>query len=176
MDTLEAPGQWSPGASLYLGNMRSIPRELTLADVHHPDVIHGRSVVRLGTNLHELADRLKNGDPTVGWEGDPRLTLAKSETHYELWRLEADGQYRMVCRLNDTLDPSNICRLLVERDARRGFDLKEHVDRHNAQVQAARQAPARERMSGAADKLAWALKKDLGVRTHWAAPARRVGS
>ena len=156
------------------------PREETLLDVAHPDFIQGRRVVQPGTNLHELADRIKNGDPTCGWEGDPRLTLARYDDpvtgpQFELWRLEHDGQYRLVAKLAGHLDPSNICRRLVEHDIRRGFDIKDAVDRHNAKVHAARMAPVQDRLSGAADKLAWALRKDLGIRTQWSV-GKKVGS
>lgn len=156
------------------------PREQTLTAIEHSDLIHGRNVVRLGTDLHELADRIKNGDAVSGWEGDPRLTLAKygsgRDEQFELWRLEHDGEYRMVAVLRPDaaghLDPSNICRRLVERDARRGYDIKDAVDRHNARAQEANEAPSKDRLSGAAEKLAWALKRDLSGRSHWAFPMK----
>jgi len=140
----------------------NLPREETWARVDHPDFLHGRSIV----NLHELADRIQKGDPAVGWEGDPRICLAKyrdpdtREEWYELWRLEHDGEYRKIARLRGDLDPSNVTRRLVENDTRRGFDVKEAVDRHNAKVEEARLAPSREKLSAAAEKLAWALKRD----------------
>jgi len=164
----------------------SIPRELTLDSVYHPDTINGRTVVRLGTNLHDLADRIQNGCPASGWEGDPRMTLAlyqdprSGRKQVELWRLEHDGEYRMEARLRPNaagvLDPSDICWQLVKRDARRGYDIRDAVDRHNAKVRAASRYSSADRMSGAADKLAHALRQDLGIRTHWAAPNRKVGA
>lgn len=154
-------------------------REHTIDDVHHPDVIHGHRVVRLGEDLHDLADRIKNGDPVQGWEGDVRLTLARFDDpstgpRYELWRLEADGEYRLVAKLPAYRDPSGIIRQLVERDARRGYDVRVAVERHNTKVQAAKDSESADRLGAASDRLAWALKKDLGVRTQWAAPTRKV--
>lgn len=129
----------------------------------------GRQTWRPGMSLHELADKIQNGDPVTGWDGDPRLTLARyldpqtGDERWELWRLEHDGQYRLTARLPGHRDPSGILRELVERDARRGYDLKAAVDRHNAKVQAAADAASADRSMAAAERLVWALKKDGAI-------------
>lgn len=117
-------------------------------------------------NLHDLADRIKNGDPVSGWEGDPRLTLAlytdpKNPINqtYELWRQEGEG-YSLVAKLRGGLDPYTILPELVKRDQRRGLDIREAVDRHNAKVQAAKDAASSERSFDAAERIVWALRKD----------------
>lgn len=142
------------------------PRELTYADVEHPEFLHGRQTWHPGMNLHDLADRIKNGDPTHGWEGDARLTLARytdpetRQERWELWRLEAAGGYNLVAKLPGDRDPSGIIPALVERDFRRGLDLKESIDRHNAKVEAVADAKVGDRLGAASEKLAWALRKD----------------
>lgn len=164
-----------------------IPREQTLASVRHPDIIEGRAVlIGGGVNLNELSHRIQHGDPASGWEGDVRMVLCRyvnpttREEQIELWRLEHDGEYRQEARLrpdaSGILDPSNICAQLVERDARRGYNIKDAVDRHNAGVQREKDRVGADKMSGAADKLAWAIKRDLGIRSTWAAPNRKVGA
>jgi hypothetical protein len=45
-----------------------------------------------------LIDKLHHGDPVRGWEGDPRLAVYWAPPCWELWRLEHDGEYRIVWR------------------------------------------------------------------------------
>jgi len=48
--------------------------------------------------MASLIDKLHHGDPVRGWEGDPRLAVYWAPPCWEIMRLEADGQYRMVCK------------------------------------------------------------------------------
>ena len=65
----------------------------------HPEVIEGRRVW-LDPAMQDVIDRLHNGDPTKGWEGDPNLEVyfEPVEQRWEVWRLEDDNQYRMTWR------------------------------------------------------------------------------
>lgn len=142
------------------------PREETAGRIVHPEYVNGRLTWHAGMNLHDLANRIQNGDPVQGWEGDPRLTLAKwrvpetGEERWELWRLDVDGEYHLVAKLPGHLDPSSIIQELIAVDARRGYDLKESIDRHNAKIDADRQEKQDDRMGAAADHLVWGLKRD----------------
>lgn len=140
-------------------------REITLSrhEIVHPAIVDGRPLW-IAPEVQEMIDLLHNGDPTLGWEGDPRLALYRSEgDRWELWRLEHDGEMRMFCRSKPgaKLDRGLIVQL-VAHDGRRGFDLKKHVDEANAAVHRANDARISDMQASAADKLAWALRKDLG--------------
>lgn len=138
-------------------------RELTIStnDIKHPHALPDGSVVWVDASIR---DRLQNGCPITGWEGDPRLEVYLGpENRLHLWRLEADGEYRLLARSapNAPLD-ERIIHLLVAHDTRRGYKPKESVDAHNAQVRRARDEKDDEKMSEAADRLAHGVRKDIG--------------
>lgn len=146
-------------------------RELSLAphDLIHPQAMPNGAVTWApGAGLDDLQDRLRAGDPSKGWEGDPRLTLAhfrhpiSGDTYWELWRLEHDNAHRMVCRSRANMPfPHGLIERLVEHDRNRGFNLHETVMQHNRKVNAERDVPS-ERLQAAHERLAWAIRKDLG--------------
>lgn len=111
----------------------------------------------------EVADKIRFGDPSKGWEGDDRLMLAWNgkEQRIELWRLEHDEQYRMVLRgrPGKRVVDMGLIDFLVQHDVRRGFDVKVSMDAHNAKVE--RDDPSHDKVRAATEKLAWAIKKDL---------------
>lgn len=110
------------------------------------------------------------GLPTVGWQGDGRLAVYSfpRKRMFILVRLERDGEYRRVREMptDRPLSPravGELCRWLVERDPKKGFDLVKYLDEHNAAVDREREREADEWRADKADKLAWALKQDLGA-------------
>src|SRR5690606_13484044 len=76
-------------------------RELTYTStqIAHPEWVDGRRLW-LDPEVRDVVTRLRDGDPTRGWEGDPRLALyfIPGSRQWELMRLEADGEYRTVAR------------------------------------------------------------------------------
>lgn len=117
--------------------------------------------------VQDIVDRLQNGDPSIGWEGDPRLALYRTEDHrWELWRLEESGQMVMVCRSKPGLGlDARLILQLMRHDARRGNDalkvLQSIVD-HNDRLEERREAEAVDALMGAREKVDWSLLKDLG--------------
>ncbi len=151
------------------------PREQTIRQIEHAAAMPNGAVT-LGAghvDLHDLADRIKNGSPAHGWEGDNRLTLAFFRdpkgrgSRYELWRLENDEEYRLVATLPEGRDPSGIIRLLVEHDARRGYDVHEAVSRHNAKVQKEQERKSDEKIGEHSERLAFGLMKAAGIKTQF---------
>ncbi len=151
------------------------PREQTIRQIEHAAAMpNGAVTLHYGhLDLHDLADRIKNGSPGEGWEGDARLTLAffrdpkGKGSRYELWRLEGDGEYRLVATLREGVDPRGIIRRLVEHDARRGFDVHEAVSRHNAKVDKENQRKSDERIGESSERLAFSLMKAAGIKTQF---------
>lgn len=103
--------------------------------IDHPEWLHGR---RLWDGSPEFVGRLQHGYDVVGWEGDEKLALYWSPPRWEVWRLEDDGEYRMVCRsqphaLFDDRLLADLCRWDVRRRRR---DLHAEVADHNEKVKA----------------------------------------
>ncbi len=92
----------------------------------HPQVVNGRSLW-MDSGLTTLIDKLQNGDPTLGWEGDPRLALFMDDNdRWVLSRLEADGEYRDICKSRPGLprDGRRIMRLMED-----GKPFKPHMEK-----------------------------------------------
>jgi hypothetical protein len=69
------------------------------ATIEHPEWVEGRRLW-LDASMRDVIAKLHHGDPTKGWDGDPRLEVYFNapEQRWELMRLEDDNVYRMVCR------------------------------------------------------------------------------
>jgi len=142
-------------------------RELTYApsQVMHPQYQKGR---RLWTDpeVADIVHRLHYGDPTLGWEGDPRLALYyREDGRWELQRLEADGEYRVVCRSRPGLALDlGLIRHLVAHDMRRknALALQEEIDKANAKVAQDREDALASEANEALSKVVWGLNKDVG--------------
>lgn len=141
-------------------------RELTLSRVEHPqEMPSGAAVLVDPLAMDQLLDRLQGGDPTAGWAGDPRLSLAyhRPSQRWELWRLEATGQYSIVsCSRPGYGFPPNLIANLVYRDTRRGYDVKRDVDDHNDALNTTKETAQGDKLAEMSDRLARALRRDLG--------------
>lgn len=142
-------------------------RELTYApsDILHPQYQQGK---RLWTDpeVADIVQRLHYGDPTLGWDGDPRLALYYlPDGRWELQRLEADGEYRVVCRSRPGLALDlGLIRHLVAHDMRKkaAEDLLAAVDKANEAAEKARRAPLEDKAAEAFERVAHGLVKDVG--------------
>ena len=145
-------------------------REITYASsqVLHPEY-RGSARLWQDPEVSDIVHKLHHGDPTLGWEGDPRLALylerGPAGQQWVLERLERDGKYRRVCRAKPgvALDNSLIMHL-VAHDMRRKKENEflEQIDKVNAQVERAEQAAAEEKMQEAFERVVYALDKDVG--------------
>lgn len=145
------------------------PREPTDGNIPHPDHLHGAAVVVDRRMMGGLVDRLHNGDPTVGWAGDPQMCLAyhKERRCWELWRLEG-GAYGLVARSKPGKPfPGGIIQELVRRDARRGYDAGAEVDAHNAAVRKAHDDAALAAQVEAVRRAAHGVRQAEGIRNVW---------
>lgn len=117
---------------------------------------------------HDVLRPIVFGLPTVGWQGDARFAVySDGRNKFVLFRLERDGEYRRVRDIptDRPLSPravGELCRWLVERDPKRGFDVLAHIEANNARVDREREQREADERAQVADKLAWALKRDLG--------------
>lgn len=107
---------------------------------------------------------LKEGDPTIGWEGDPRLYVQPREgaEGYAVGRLCEDGVHRLIClsRPPHKLDKGLLIRLR-DHDSRR-VDIFKKVDDANKQAQKEKDARAVDRIGDAYERVVHGLSRDVG--------------
>ena len=136
-----------------------------MSEMVHPEWVDGRRLWMEGS-VRELIDRIRFGDPILGWEGDERIELYFNapEERFELWRLEDDGEYRRVCRSQPGMAfDERIIHALIQWDGRRRpVALVDEVNEHNARIDADK---ARQRDEWTAEelapRLAHAFRKEL---------------
>ena len=102
---------------------------LSLGQIAHPEWVDGRRLWRDGS-VEDIVRRIQQGDPTKGWEGDPRLEIYYDapRRRWELWRLEHDNQYRRVL-FSDPGAPldASVIDFLIKHDRNRGYDVHKEV-------------------------------------------------
>lgn len=137
-------------------------REETLARPLHPQTLKDGSVVYMEAGIR---DKLQHGDPALGWEGDARLEVYQGpDRRLYVWRLEADGEHRLVCASRPDLPlDERLIRGLVRHDTRRGYDPAKSISAHNQRLEAERDAEGDAALSEAKQKVYMSLRKDLGA-------------
>src|SRR5215471_3502003 len=139
-------------------------READATGLVHPEWINGMPVWTDDDSVGRLVDKLQKGDPSRGWEGDPRLVVAynKPADQWEVWRREHDDQYRLVARKppGSPLD-DRIIDHLIAHDTRRGFDVGRHVIEHNERLRREKRNVALEEVAAGWDKLKFYARKEL---------------
>ena len=129
----------------------------------------------------DVGRRINEGDPTVGWEGDPTMVLAVDNEQFitdidgnmtfpqvsnpqygwfEVWGLDAHNKaYLAACR---PYCDSRLLAALAEGHWKRG-DLAERIIRKNQMRVVEQERQAREQRVEANDKLHFALLHDIGA-------------
>lgn len=152
---------------------------------HTPHLLAPREtpdgVVSWEESQPELARRIREGDAALGWLGDDRLSLhcnvkfarevdltdprsGKGVPKWEIWRRLDDGTSALVGSLV-TLRIQNgdgLIRRLAAGDARTHDHASEMLERR-ARADAKAKGDARDGYADKADKLAWALGRDLSL-------------
>ncbi len=137
-------------------------REESLPGLVHPEWVNGRRLWMDGA-MTELIRKLHEGDPVRGWEGDPRLAVYWAPPSWELWRLETDGEYRIVWRgkPGTPFDERIIDMLLAWDRHRRTVPLHDEITANNERVDAEREADLNEYVAEeVAPRLAYGLHKE----------------
>lgn len=135
----------------------------------------GNTLVRL-EETGEMADigrRLVEGDATLGWGGEPTLSLhlavevgpdgnplPSGKCHYEVWGRDNVGTPYLA--LTWPRCDASLLRRLVEID-NRVTSVAERSEKIRAAAQRQREREVAERLGPVVEKAAWALQKDLGA-------------
>lgn len=115
---------------------------------------------------HDFVTRLHNGDPTIGWLGDDRLGVYATPTGLEIKRLCEDGEIRVIMRSKPGVRVLNTdtLRFLAAHDGRgAGADIVDRILAQNARVDEENAKKFKEFCDETADRLEFALMKDIGA-------------
>ena len=142
-------------------------RLATLGGLAHPEWVAGRRLW-LDPVMADIIDKIRDGDPTRGWEGDPQLAVFSQDTpegmRWELMRLEDDNEYRLVARSKPgVVFDERVIDMLVRNDRNRNpnrdlhAEIVAHNERRDAEVDKAADEYIVEEV---APRLHHALKRD----------------
>lgn len=137
----------------------------SIAGLTHPEWVNGRRLW-MDTPMRDLIQRIRFGDPVKGWEGDECLSLYwNGDTErFELWRLEDDNEYRIVCRSGPgvAFDERVIDALLAWDRQRRTQSLSDEIVSNNDRLDALADASRDEWVAeDLAPRLRHALTREL---------------
>lgn len=108
----------------------------------HPEIVAGRRLW-MDSAMRDIIDKIKYGDPVLGWEGDELLDVFAIEgptgLQFELMRFE-QGDYSLVARSKpgvpfDERIIHELCRRDMARNPKR--DLHAEIIEHNERIQQA---------------------------------------
>jgi hypothetical protein len=145
-------------------------REETLLVPAHPEYVNGCEVWVKGGSVGDIVNRVQNGDPTKGWEGDPRMVVLFNKDALDergvqvgqwiLARLGFDGKYHVIAA-NTPGAPLGLDLIdnLVKYDSRRGYNAAAEIDKHNAAVQKEKDEAFAGKMAERYSRLAFEAKK-----------------
>lgn len=108
--------------------------------------------------------QLQEGDPSVGWEGDPRLYLRpnKATGGWSVWRMGDDNKHYCIChsKAPHKLDKGLFIKLR-DNDTRRQ-DVFARITKQNEAAQKAQDRAEFEKHYESLDRVYHGLKKDVG--------------
>lgn len=113
------------------------------------------------TDVYDIARRIREGDES-GWRGDPSASLMLNPytKKFEVWMVDGMN-VPYIAATSDRCDHSLLVKL-VEGDWQKGRQLLEELQKKNRDAHAARVGAEEDKRQEIADKLHWAIIKDVG--------------
>lgn len=132
----------------------------------------GSEMAEVSWDVYDIATRIQRGDES-GWRGDPSASLMFNPlaNRFEVWMVDALNTPYVACS-HDRCDHTLITKL-IEGDWQKGKQLAEDIMKRNRKIKDAHEQAEKDKRQELADKLHWALIKDLG---HLEGSNRRVFS
>jgi hypothetical protein len=132
----------------------------------------GSEMAEVSFDVYDIANRIQRGDES-GWRGDPSASLMFNPVanRFEVWMVDAIGTPYVACS-HDRCDHTLIVKL-IEGDWQKGKALHDDLMKKNRAVRDAHETAEREKRLELADKLHWALVRDVG---HLEGSNRRIHS
>lgn len=112
-------------------------------------------------DVYDIVRRIREGDES-GWRGDPSASLLFNPMTrmFEVWLVDDQNTPYIACS-SDKCDHSLLVKL-VEGDWQKGKRLLEEIQKKNRAAHAARLTEDRDRAEEIADKMHWAIIRDIG--------------
>ena len=112
-------------------------------------------------DIYDISRRIREGDES-GWRGDPTASVMFNPLtqQFEVWLIDDHNTPYIACSA-PRCDHSLIVKL-IEGDWQKGKKLLEEIQKKNRQAQEARLSADRDRAEEIADKMHFAIIKDLG--------------
>lgn len=136
------------------------------------NVAGGGEMAEVSFDVYDIANRIQRGDES-GWRGDPSASLMFNPMagRFEVWMVDATGTPYVAC--SHTRCDHTLIVKLIEGDWQKGKALHEDLMKRNRKVRDAHETTEKEKRLELADKLHWALVRDMG---HLEGSNRRIHS
>lgn len=113
-----------------------------------------------------IAQRVKYGDPTVGWRGDRTMDVILDERtgDVEVHAFDSHGERYVACTVNANSDPGwryTILKKLTEWDPRR-VNVIEKFSREQEAREKQREHRNHHQLEERVDRFAWGLRREIG--------------
>lgn len=128
-------------------------------------------LIMMETSVLDIDRRIKNGDPTLGWRGDPQMFLVWNgpKRRFEVCGIDAKGnEYVAVTGDPGDMPDARLIQKLVIGDWQHPDRVLAQYHRHLAAQEAAQQRRVDEIIGDGVDRLGHAFRKDFGIRNKWA--------
>lgn len=131
------------------------------------EILRRENLLLMGNHFQQV---VRMGHPTVGWEGDPWLSVYYNKLldRFEIWDEQIPDKPRLEIRSRPLegrpLDPIELASMLVESDLRRK-DMRQRVDeieRYNEAIERELRRKEAEKKAEAWDRVRFGLMKDIG--------------
>lgn len=115
----------------------------------------------ISTDVYNIAERIRKGDES-GWRGDPTASILFNPLtqHFEVWLIDGQNTPYIACS-SPRCDHSLIVKL-IEGDWQKGHRLIEDIQKKNRAARAAEDQAQRDKAEELADKMHFAIIKDIG--------------
>jgi len=125
------------------------------------EVEGGGQMAEIAFDVYDIATRIQKGDES-GWRGDPSASLMFNPLigRFEVWMVDAMGTPYVACS-HHRADHKLIIKP-IEGDWQKGKSLHEDLMKRNKAIKAAHETDEQEKRLELADKIHWALIKDIG--------------
>jgi hypothetical protein len=115
----------------------------------------------ISTDVYNISERIRKGDES-GWRGDSTASILFNPLtqHFEVWLIDGQNTPYIACS-SPRCDHSLIVKL-IEGDWQKGHRLIEDIQKKNHAARAAEDSAQRDKAEELADKMHFAIIKDIG--------------
>ena len=131
------------------------------SDILNQHIPNSDAWAEVSMDVYDIARRVREGDES-GWRGDPTASVMFNPLtqHFEVWMIDEQNTPYIACS-SPKCDHSLILKL-IEGDWQKGKRLLEDIQKKNRAARDAEMTMQRDKAEELADKMHYAIIKDLG--------------